>query len=72
MDSKSNAKPSHREESSADETTQSVASNDSQQMIIRREVMWTVTYDDENPRDSNNQHPHNRVDVEAQSHSNIV
>lgn len=70
------AAPTHRDQPGADETSQSVASNDSTQMIIRREVVWTVTYEDESPGESNN-HPHSnqtrttsRVDIEAQAHPN--
>lgn len=40
----------HRQSSDqvpADEAAMSIASNDSQQMIIRREVGYSVTYDDE-------------------------
>lgn len=62
----------NRDPNGADETSQSVASNDSQQMIIRREVMWTVTYDDENPRGNGNHHDSNRVDVESQTHPNTL
>lgn len=68
------AAPTQRDQRGADETSQSVASNDSTQMIIRREVVWTVTYEDESPGENNN-HPHgnptratSRVDIEAQTH----
>lgn len=49
-----------------DETSQSIASNDSTQMIIRREVGWTVTYDDDNPTPGEGGPP-NRSDIEAQT-----
>lgn len=72
------ADPIHRDQTGADETSQSVASNDSTQMIIRREVAWTVTYEDESPGESNN-HLHSnqtrtlsRVDIEAQNHPNTL
>ena len=59
-----------------DETSQSITSNDSQQMIIRREVGWTVTYDDATPRENSQSHGSqivHRSDVEAQTnHSNYV
>lgn len=68
------AVPTQRDQGGADETSQSVASNDSTQMIIRREVVWSVTYEDESPGEDNHQ-PHgnqtrttSRVDVEAQTH----
>lgn len=35
------------EQAPVDEAAMSIASNDSQQMIIRREVGYSVTYDDE-------------------------
>lgn len=63
-----------QDQSGADETSQSVASNDSTQMIIRREVVWSVTYEDESPGEDNH-HPHgnqtrttSRVDVKPQTH----
>lgn len=67
------AAPTQRDQAVADETSQSVTSNDSTQMIIRREVVWTVTYDDESPGEGDN-HLHgnqtrttSRVDIEAQT-----
>lgn len=61
----------------ADETAMSIASNDSQQMIIRREVGYSVTYDDEAAPSSQQgragEHrrlggmPHHRADIEAQN-----
>lgn len=66
----------HQPEPTPDETSHSIASNDSQQMIIRREVGWTVTYDDETPQENSQSHggrtPH-RSDVEARTkYSNFV
>lgn len=67
------ADPNHRDPIGADETAQSVASNDSTQMIIRREVVWSVTYEDEHPGESGNLHHsnqdrmNNREDIEAQT-----
>ena len=67
-----------RDQSGADETSQSVASNDSTQMIIRREVVWSVTYEDESPGEDDH-HPHgnqtrttSRVDVESQTHPIVL
>lgn len=61
----------------ADEAAMSIASNDSQQMIIRREVGYSVTYDDEAAPPSQQgrglEHgrlggmSHHRTDVEAQN-----
>lgn len=68
------AAPTQRDQAGADETSQSVASNDSTQMIIRREVVWTVTYEDESPGETINHLQGNqtrtasRVDIEAQTH----
>ena len=60
----------HQSDPIPDETSHSIASNDSQQMIIRRDVEWTVTYDDEMPREHSrspgNQITH-RSDAEAQN-----
>ncbi|MCJ1269405.1 hypothetical protein MMC22_009297 [Lobaria immixta] len=60
----------HQPDPSPDETSHSIASNDSQQMIIRREVGWTVTYDDEMPRENSQSHDSqiaSRSDIEAQT-----
>lgn len=48
-----------------DETSQSIASNDSTQMIIRREVGWTVTYDNETPEENGQPRITHRSDIEA-------
>lgn len=56
----------------ADEAAMSIASNDSQQMIIRREVGYSVTYDDEAPQ-GRGEHGRlggvmaHRADIEAQN-----
>ncbi|MCJ1469213.1 hypothetical protein MMC07_007846 [Pseudocyphellaria aurata] len=60
----------HQSDPNPDETSHSIASNDSQQMIIRREVGWTVTYDDETPRENSHSHGNpisHRSDIEAQN-----
>lgn len=66
----------HQADPNPDETSHSIASNDSQQMIIRREVGWTVTYDDEAPRENIQSHSNpisHRSDIEAQNiHSSHV
>lgn len=74
----SSAAPTQRDRVGADETSQSVASNDSTQMIIRREVVWTVTYEDESPEEAHNNFQSNqtrtmsRVDIEAQTQPNAL
>ena len=59
-----------------DETTQSIVSNDSTQMIIRREVGWTVTYDDDTTPSTEHPSVHGpqtvRSDIEAQSRMHAV
>lgn len=68
---------SHRssEQVPVDEAAMSIASNDSQQMIIRREVGYSVTYDDESAPTFLQQGPgrlgpssnNHRADIEAQN-----
>lgn len=49
--------PNQEDPNGADETSQSVTSNDSTQMIIRREVVWTVTYEDgDSPENNHTNH----------------
>lgn len=56
--------PYHAAEPGPEEAEQSIASNDSQQMIIRREIEWTVTYDD--ARETPPNHAMHASDIEAQ------
>lgn len=63
------------EQAPVDEAAMSIASNDSQQMIIRREVGYSVTYDDEAASTFQQQGPgrlgpssnNHRADIEAQN-----
>ena len=72
------AAPTQPDQTGVDETSHSVASNDSTQMIIRREVVWSVTYEDESRGerddhlDSNRTRTMSRVDIEAQNHPNAL
>lgn len=66
----------HHQEQNGDETSQSIASNDSTQMIIRREVGWTVTYEDETPGETHGMPGHShfgpRSDIEAHQNPHAV